>query len=84
MVPSNEIQPDDLPPLEGLHIPNQSASLPGLGLGKTLRQVREAVERHYIAEALDRHSGNVTQASRTLGIERTNLHKKIKYYELER
>jgi two-component system nitrogen regulation response regulator NtrX len=84
MVPSNEIQPDDLPPLEGLHIPNQSASLPGFGPGKTLRQVREAVERHYIAAALDRHSGNVTQASRTLGIERTNLHKKIKYYELER
>lgn len=87
MVASNEIQASDLPPLEGLHIPNQPAShnqVSGLGPGKTLRQVREAVERHYIAEALDRHKGNVTQASRSLGIERTNLHKKIKYYDLDR
>ncbi|MDP6042008.1 MAG: sigma-54 dependent transcriptional regulator [Candidatus Latescibacteria bacterium] len=87
MVSSNEIQASDLPPLEGLHIPSQATTqdqIPGLGPGKTLRQVREAVERHYISEALDRHSGNVTQASHSLGIERTNLHKKIKYYELER
>ena len=84
MVSGDTIYPEDLPALDGMTIPKQPDSLPDLGAGKTLRQVREAVERHYIAEALARHGGNVTRASNALGIERTNLHKKIKQYDLER
>ncbi len=84
MVSGDTIYAEDLPVLEGVNISKPPDSFPGLGPGKTLRQVRETVERHYIAEALDRHDGNVTRASNALGIERTNLHKKIKYYALER
>ena len=84
MVSGDTIYPEDLPTLDGMSIPRQPGSFPDLGAGKTLRQVREAVERHYIAQALERHSGNVTRASNALGIERTNLHKKIKQYDLER
>ena len=84
MVSEDTIYPEDLPTLDRMTIPKQLDSFPDLGAGKTLRQVREAVERHYIAEALERHSGNVTRASNALGIERTNLHKKIKQYDLER
>ncbi|MDE2798113.1 MAG: sigma-54 dependent transcriptional regulator [Gemmatimonadota bacterium] len=84
MVSGDTIYPEDLPTLDGMSIPKQPDSFPDLGAGKTLRQVREAVERHYIAEALERHKGNVTRASNALGIERTNLHKKIKQYDLER
>ncbi len=84
MVSGDTIYPEDLPTLDGMTIPKQPGSFPDLGVGKTLRQVREAVERHYIAEALERYSGNVTRASNALGIERTNLHKKIKQYDLER
>ena len=76
MVSGDTIYPEDLPTLDGMSIPRQPDSFPDLGAGKTLRQVREAVERHYIAEALERHKGNVTRASNALGIERTNLHKK--------
>lgn len=84
MVSGDTIYPEDLPAMDGMTIPKQPDSFPDLGAGKTLRQVREAVERHYIAQALERHSGNVTRASNALGIERTNLHKKIKQYDLER
>jgi two-component system nitrogen regulation response regulator NtrX len=84
MVSEDTIYPEDLPALDGMTIPRQPDSFPDLGAGKTLRQVREAVERHYIAQALERHRGNVTRASNALGIERTNLHKKIKQYDLER
>ncbi len=84
MVSGDTIYPEDLPTLDGMSIPRQPGSFPDLGAGKTLRQVREAVERHYIAQALERHKGNVTRASNALGIERTNLHKKIKQYDLER
>jgi two-component system, NtrC family, nitrogen regulation response regulator NtrX len=86
MVSSDTIHPEDLPVFEAIRLASPSqpdTSIPGVSPGKTLREIREAVERHYIGQALERHKGNVTQASKSLGIERTNLHKKIKYYELE-
>ena len=87
MVGDGIIRPGDLPSLDGPNIPRQAdrpGILPHLVSGKTLREIREAVERVYIAEALEKSGWNVTQAARSLGIERTNLHKKIKYYTIER
>lgn len=49
--------------------------LPG---ARTLSQVREEAERAYILHCLEHSGGNVTQAARLLGMERTNLHKKMK------
>ncbi len=46
--------------------------------GLPLKAAREACERDLIAAALERHEGNVTRAANELGIERTNLHKRIK------
>jgi len=43
-----------------------------------LREAKEALERDLIREALTRHQGNVTRAARDLGLERTNLHKRIR------
>jgi len=43
-----------------------------------LREAREALERDLVREALARHQGNVTRAARELGLERTNLHKRIR------
>lgn len=45
---------------------------------KTLNEVREAVEKAYIEQCLAHAGGNVSQAARLLGMERTNLHKKMK------
>ncbi len=84
MVSGAAIYAEDLPALEGVNAPRPADAIPGLGPGKSLRQVREAVERHHIAEALNQHDWNVTHAANALGIERTNLHKKINYYALEK
>lgn len=84
MVSGDAIYARDVPALEGMTPPSPGDAIPGLGPGKSLRQVREAVERHYIAEALDQHDWNITHTAHALGIERTNLHKKINYYKLER
>lgn len=45
---------------------------------RTLGEVREEAERAYILHCLEHTGGNVTQAARLLGMERTNLHKKMK------
>ena len=84
MVSGAAIYAEDLPALEGVNAPRPADAIPGLGPGKSLRQVREAVERRHIAEALNQHDWNVTHAANALGIERTNLHKKINYYALEK
>jgi len=49
-----------------------------------LRELRDLVERDYIQKKLEEHDWNITQAAQALGVERTNLHKKIKQHGLSR
>lgn len=44
----------------------------------TLKDARERFERDYLTAVLQRHRGRMSSASRELGIERTNLYRKIK------
>jgi transcriptional regulator with GAF, ATPase, and Fis domain len=50
----------------------------------TLREHREISERRYIVETLMEADWNVSKAAVTLGVERTNLHKKIRTYGIKR
>jgi len=43
-----------------------------------LQQTRDSAERERILKALDQANWNVSGAARVLGIERTNLHKRIR------
>ncbi len=49
----------------------------------TLKRARERFEREHISQALKRNSRNVTLTAKELGIERTNLHRKIKQYNID-
>ncbi len=49
-----------------------------------LREAREGAERDHILRALEETGWNVSSAARTLGMERTNLHKRIKSLGLRR
>ena len=44
----------------------------------SLRVARERFERDYVASVLQHHRGRMGAAARELGIERTNLYRKIK------
>ena len=46
--------------------------------GGTLRQARAQFEQQYIASILQQHRGRITQAAKALGIQRTNLYRKIR------
>jgi DNA-binding NtrC family response regulator len=50
----------------------------------TLREHRDAAERAYILDTLKELSWNISRASVVLGVERTNLHKKIRAYGIKR
>jgi two-component system nitrogen regulation response regulator NtrX len=50
----------------------------------TLRSYREAAERSYIIDTLGAFDWNISRAAVALGVERTNLHKKIRAYGIKR
>jgi two-component system nitrogen regulation response regulator NtrX len=47
-------------------------------VGLTLREARARFEREYIASVLDDHHGRVSAAAKALGIQRTNLYRKMR------
>jgi DNA-binding NtrC family response regulator len=44
----------------------------------SLRDARNHFEREYIASVLSRHRGRMDEAARTLGVQRTNLYRKVR------
>ncbi len=58
------------------------APVPGQYL--TLREYREQTERKYIVDTLKLTGWNISRTAVVLGVERTNLHKKIRGYQIKR
>jgi DNA-binding NtrC family response regulator len=54
------------------------------GLDATLRQARAKFERDYIAAVLQHHRGRIADAAKVLGIQRTNLYRKMRRLNLMR
>ena len=75
LTPGNQITPDSIP----MEIRLPSSSSPA-----GLQGVRDAAERERIVQALDQTNWNVSGAARILGVERTNLHKRIRALGLHR
>jgi two-component system nitrogen regulation response regulator NtrX len=50
----------------------------------TVQEARDSAERNHILRALEETNWNVSSAARALGIERTNLHKRIRALGLTR
>jgi two-component system, NtrC family, nitrogen regulation response regulator NtrX len=54
------------------------------GPKSTIQEARESAEREHILRALEESAWNVSGAARALGMERTNLHKRIRALGLSR
>ncbi|MCA9733323.1 MAG: sigma-54-dependent Fis family transcriptional regulator [Deferribacteres bacterium] len=74
MTAGNTITTDDLPDqLQGKFTVDESSFYSN----PTLKEVRDQTERDYIVFTLDKFDWNISQCARVLGIDRTNLHKKM-------
>ena len=60
------------------------AQLEGVDDVLTLREFRERSERQYIVDTLKLSGWNISRTAILLGVERTNLHKKIRAYQIKR
>jgi DNA-binding NtrC family response regulator len=47
-------------------------------LGASLREARQRFEREYIAAVVAQHHGRIPDAAKSLGIQRTNLYRKLR------
>jgi two-component system nitrogen regulation response regulator NtrX len=59
-------------------VPVEIRLIPDADSRSNLQQMKESAERESILKALEQTSWNVAAAARSLGIERTNLHKRIR------
>jgi transcriptional regulator of acetoin/glycerol metabolism len=54
------------------------------GTPLSLKEYRESAERGYITRTLEECTWNISKAAVQLGVERTNLHKKMRAYGIRR
>jgi two-component system nitrogen regulation response regulator NtrX len=50
----------------------------------TLKEARERFERDYVAAVIRQHHGRMAQAARVLGMQRTNLYRKVRHLAVPR
>ncbi len=76
MVPGDTISPSDLSFLDGAGSVERRANT----VSVPLHEAREAFERDYIRTALAAQQGNISRTADALGVERSNLYRKMKAF----
>ncbi|HOC59119.1 MAG TPA: sigma-54 dependent transcriptional regulator [Smithellaceae bacterium] len=77
LTPSNIIDAEDIPELSIKT--ERSADLPQWSAaGDSLRDARMDFERQFIIKKLEENDGNISKTAEAIGLERSNLHKKLK------
>jgi two-component system nitrogen regulation response regulator NtrX len=80
--PQSKVDARHIPPLQTALQSAQQARKTGKDQATerygSLQDVREAAERDYILRKLEEAGGNVSRAAELLGLERSNLYRKMK------
>jgi two-component system nitrogen regulation response regulator NtrX len=80
MVPSETVQPSDLHSIVKGREGGRGADV--FSEFDSLREARESFERQFIQRKLEENGWNITRTAEVLGLERSNLHRKLKAYGL--
>jgi len=82
MVPGPEVRPQDLPQPYSREAGIKEGLMDAAFAGN-LKEARASFEKAYIEQKLREFNGNISQTADAIGIERSNLHRKIKAFGLE-
>ena len=83
MVPGGVILKEDIPaPFN--RTPDIRTGLESHFISGSLKEAKGEFEKAFIEAKLREFNGNISQTSEAIGIERSNLHKKIKVYNLDK
>lgn len=75
------IDATDIPPAAKKELTNES-DLTGLALN-SYREAKASFERQYLVGKLREYDGNISRTAEAIGLERSNLHRKIRAYNLD-
>ncbi|MFA5321888.1 MAG: sigma-54 dependent transcriptional regulator [Smithella sp.] len=77
LTPSNEITAQDIPPLS---VKEEKYIFPGIQTAAidSLKDAKMDFERQFILKKLEENEGNISKTAEAIGLERSNLHKKLK------
>jgi two-component system nitrogen regulation response regulator NtrX len=78
---SDLITVEDIPPL--LRSTDPSKLVTGTAFSDTFKKAKKIFEKAYIARKLSEYDWNISKTAEAIGLERSNLHRKIKHYGLE-
>ncbi len=74
---------DDTFDVDVLSLSGSFGATVSIGAGAGLRHARDAMERQSIEQALIDHRGNISRASRALGVSRTTFYNKLRKYGID-
>lgn len=77
LTPSDEITAKDIPPLN-VKEDKDAASGSQSVMPDSLKDARMDFERQFIIKKLEENEGNISKTAEAIGLERSNLHKKLK------
>jgi two-component system, NtrC family, nitrogen regulation response regulator NtrX len=80
LTPTNEITGKDIPPLKA-RVDNSDVlcnPTPAAVTADSLRDAKMDFERQFILKKLEENEGNISKTADAIGLERSNLHKKMK------
>ena len=77
MTPSNEITAKDIPPLNVKEERNISTDFQTATVD-SLKDAKMDFERQFILKKLEENEGNISKTAEAIGLERSNLHKKLR------
>jgi two-component system nitrogen regulation response regulator NtrX len=80
LVPKDEIGTEDLPPLELTREEDMRKDPFGF---RTYQDFKDFTEKEFLIKKLHENNGNVSKTARQLGMQRSNLYKKIEKYQID-
>lgn len=84
MTPGNNINLSDLPHgINQYKQESQPQALNTMKLPDSYREAKETFEKQFLLEKLRKNNWNVSRTAEEIGLERSNLHRKIKTYQIE-
>ncbi len=82
LMPGAELTPDTMPPLDPAGGRGPAHEVRVISSEASFHEAREAFERAFLLEHLKRNDWNISRTAKAIGIERSQLHRKIKAYGL--
>ncbi|WP_337906858.1 sigma-54 dependent transcriptional regulator [Pelovirga terrestris] len=83
MTPGTEIKPSDLPQdISNIATTGHLSVTLVEDLPDSYKEAKEIFEEQFLIEKLKKNSWNISRTAEEIGLERSNLHRKIKYYQI--